>query len=310
MATVFEVVLPFGAADGQRRAEAALDQIDTLESQLTIYRDTSEVSRLNRLAARAPVPVEPHLFRLLQLCQTIHQATGGAFDITSGPLIRAWGFHRRQGRVPDDATLRQARDATGMQHIELDPESNRVRYLRPDMEINLGSIGKGYALDRAALLFAGEVAMLQGGTSSVLALPGPENGWRIGVKHPSDTRRLGTLTLQHRAMASSATTYQRFDYNGKQVGHLLDPRSGRPAEGVSLAVALAPTAAEADALSTAFFVLGIEATREYCQAHPEVSAILLADRPEAEPTPINLAESDWTPAEPNETYDPWEQIEE
>src|SRR5439155_3825166 len=114
---------------------------------LTVYCDTSEVSRLNRLAARAPVPVESGLFDLLLLAAHITEQTGGAFDITAGPLIKAWGFFRREGRVPGDAELAAAMDRVGMRHVTLDPQRRAVRYLRLGVEINLGSIGKGYGLD-------------------------------------------------------------------------------------------------------------------------------------------------------------------
>src|SRR5262245_15487967 len=100
MATVFEILLPYGPADAQAAAEDALDLIDRLEAQLTVYRQTSEVSRLNRLAALAPVPVDSGLFDLLILSARLSEETAGAFDITAGPLIKAWGFFRRQGRVP------------------------------------------------------------------------------------------------------------------------------------------------------------------------------------------------------------------
>src|SRR5438093_6184732 len=108
MATVFEIALPFGFADAQAAAGDALDLIDRLEAQLTVYRPTSEVSRLNRVAGMAPVPVETGLFDLLTLSARLSAETDGAFDITAGSLIKAWGFYRRQGRVPEPDELAQA----------------------------------------------------------------------------------------------------------------------------------------------------------------------------------------------------------
>src|SRR5438876_955540 len=151
MATVFEVLLPYGPADAQAAAEDALGLIDRLEAQLTVYRPASEVSRLNRLAAMAPVPVESGLFDLLTISARLSEETGGAFDITAGPLIKAWGFYRRQGRVPEPDELAEALGSVGMTHVELNSERRSVRFRRRGMEINLGSIGKGYALDRAAV---------------------------------------------------------------------------------------------------------------------------------------------------------------
>jgi thiamine biosynthesis lipoprotein len=304
MATVFEVLLPWGALRANAAAAAALDFIDGLEAQLTVYRETSEVSRLNRLAARAPVPVESRLFDLLTLASRLTAETEGAFDITAGPLIKAWGFFRREGRVPDDTELATAMEKVGMRNVALDPERRFVRYLRPGVEMNLGSIGKGYALDRAGELLRDDygigTGLISGGNSSVLALgipPGDPRGWAVGVRNPAEPdERLAVVRLRNGAMGTSAATYQNLGYNGRKLGHELDPRTGRPAERIALACAFAPTAAEADALSTAFYVLGPDGTRRYCASHPEVAAIVMRDEPGAELEAINLPPGDLVPA--------------
>jgi thiamine biosynthesis lipoprotein len=290
MATLFEVLLPFGSPFAQPAAEAALDLIDELEDQLTVYRDHSEVSRLNATAADRPIEVEPGLFDLIQSAAHLTRQTNAAFDIATGALIKAWGFYKRQGRVPSPAERAAALARTGTRFIALDRERRTVRYLRKGLEINLGGIGKGYALDRAADLlrreWAAESALLHGGSSSVRVLgtpPGQPRGWPVAIKHPWDPdRRLGTLYLADAAMGTSAATYQHFEYNGKRLGHLLDPRTGWPAEGVEQVSVVARSAAEADALSTAFFVLGGELTARFCQARPDLGVVLLPtghDRP-------------------------------
>src|SRR5262249_22047662 len=163
------------------------------------------------------------------------------------------------------------------------PDRRTVRYRCPGLEINLGSIGKGYALDRAAAVLRDEYgtasALLHGGHSSVYAIgtePGDGRGWAVGLRHPWDPeRRLALVRLRDRALGTSAATFQHLEYNGRKLGHVLDPRTGWPAEGMASATAVAPTGAEADALATAFYVLGVEAARGYCAAHPEVGAVLL-----------------------------------
>jgi thiamine biosynthesis lipoprotein len=300
MATQFDVIMPWGAPRADEAASDALDLVDRLEAQLTVYRDSSEISRLNHIAGRAPVPVESRLFALLQLARRISSETGGAFDITAGPLIKAWGFYRRDGRVPSDEELAAAMQTVGMAHVQLNETNHEVRFDRPGVEINLGSIGKGYALDRAAELLRDrwriESALLDAGTSSVLAIGSPPNepdGWVVGLKHPWQPRRLARLFLRNRALATSGATHQHFDYNGRKLGHVLDPRTGRPAEGIALAAALAPTAAEADALATTFFVLGIDGTRRYCAEHREVASLLLSDGLDAKLVAINLEPCDF-----------------
>src|SRR5262245_41946155 len=284
MATQLEVILPWVTPRAEAAAGDALDLIDRLEAQLSAYRPSSELCRLNRIAAQAPMPVELRLFKLLEQCERLSRDTGGAFDITTGPLIRAWGFFERAGRAPSDDELAAARASAGMVHVALDPLRRSVRFDRPGVEINLGSIGKGYALDRAAELLRERwkigCALLDGGTSSVLAVGVPPEcpeGWEIGLRHPWQPRRVARIWLRDRALATSGAKHQHFAYNDRKLGHVLDPRSGRPAEGISLAAVLAPSAAEADALATAFYVLGRENTEHYCSEHPTIGALLLLE---------------------------------
>jgi thiamine biosynthesis lipoprotein len=297
MATTFEVILPYGTPFAIEAAEAALDEIDRLEAQLTVYRDTSEVSALNRHAATSNMPVEPRLFELLTLAARLSDETDGAFDISVGALIKAWGFYRRRGRVPSGLERAEVRERIGMQHVRLDPEGRTVHYDAPGLEINLGSIGKGYALDRAAELlrrrWSVRSGLLHGGHSSILALgsePGRSDGWAVGVRHPwAQEERLGMLRVRDRALATSAATFQHLEYNGRKLGHILDPRTCWPAEGLASATVLAPSAAEADALATAFFILGVGGARAYCERRPGIGAVLLPAGEGARAVVLNLA---------------------
>ncbi|HZT79817.1 MAG TPA: FAD:protein FMN transferase [Gemmataceae bacterium] len=306
MATQFEVVLPYGTPDALEIAAAAHDLIDQLEAQLTVYRDDSEVSRLNRLAPLGPVPVERGLFDLLATAARLTGETGGAFDVAAGALVKAWGFYRGPRRVPAAEELAAAMAKAGMRHVELNPDARTVKFRVPGLEINLGSIGKGYALDRVNDLLGAwnlPAALLHGGYSSVYArgsLPNEANGWPVTIAHPWEPgRRLARLWLRDRALGTSAATFQHLEHEGRKLGHVLDPRTGWPASGVASASVVAPTGAEADALSTAFFVLGVEAARRYCETHPGVGAVLL---PEGEDLPVVMGltrdECDLSPLAP------------
>jgi thiamine biosynthesis lipoprotein len=282
MATTFEVLLLYGTPNALPIAAGAFAEIDRLEQQLTVYRDTSEVSRLNRLASATAVPVEEGLFALLTLAAQIAEETEGAYDVAAGTLIKAWGFYRGPRRVPSDDARAEALNRVGMRHVVLDGNSRTVRFLRHGLEINLGSIGKGYALDRVAEQLRGaglSTALLHGGQSSVYAMgagPVDGRGWTVGIRHPWDLkRRLAVVRLHDRALGTSAATFQHLEYNGHKLGHILDPRTGWPAEEVALASVAAPTAAEADALSTAFYILGVDRARAYCATHPGIGALLL-----------------------------------
>ncbi len=308
MACRFALYLNAGEyPDGTDSALRALDLVEQLEAQLTVYRDSSALSLINQLAAHEPIDVEPRLFALLQQSLDLHRDTHGAFDITAGPLTKLWGFYRRQGAVPDPDALRQALDCVGSSAIELDASQHTIRFRRPGVELNLGSIGKGYALDRCAELLQSEGLenfMWHGGNSSVLARGcnasrGAGRGWSVGVSDPLQSElRLGEIQLVDQALATSGASVQFFRYRGKRYGHILDPRTGWPAEGVFSSTVVAPTAAEADALATAFYVMGVDATIEYCRAHPSIGAVLAY--PSSQGSKVELAicglsSAQWTP---------------
>lgn len=286
MACDFEVYLNAGQyPDGPDAALAALDLVEELEAQLSVFRDTSEVSQINRTAAGEAVPVEPRLFELLTLGQSLYHETAGAFDMTAGPLTKTWGFYRRAGAVPSADALAEARSRVGGDGLVLDSSGQTVRFTRPGMELNLGSIGKGYALDRCHELMAAAGVndfLWHGGQSSVLARgmcaanSAGDRGWVVGIRDPvRSDRRLAEVCLVDRALATSGSSVQFFRHQGKRYGHILDPRTGWPAEGMFSATVLAPTAAEADALSTAFYVAGVKPSLDYCRTHPSVAAVLI-----------------------------------
>lgn len=313
MACDFELRIVVSADENDTAAGmAALDTIERVEDQLTVYRDESDLVELNRRAAHKVTPVEPNLFGLLELCDRLHADTLGAFDPTSGPLSRVWGFHRRQGEVPDEASRLEALGRVGWKRVQLDRAEQTVRFERDDIDLNANSIGKGYALDRAAETLADHDvrdAFLHGGRSTLLArgdnrlLEG--GGWIAGLRDPlRPERRLAELTLHDEALSTSGAGTQFFKHAGRRYGHVIDPRTGWPAEGLYSASVIAPTAAEADALSTAAYVLGVEGTRELCQRRPELRALLIAPDESCDNGPegvavhaFNLPEEAWRPRE-------------
>jgi len=259
------------------------DLIERLEDQMTIYRDHSELIEINLHAATVPVEVEPKLFSLLQIAERLFHETERAFDISSTPLSRAWGFFRRERKIPSENELQEALGRVGFEKVLLDAKRRTVRFRQPGMELNLNSIGKGYALDRAAELMDTQGAadyLLHGGRSSVVSRgcnrADPDHGWTLGLCHPKHAgQRLAEFYLHDRALATAGGATQCFTHNGRHYSHLIDPRTGWPAEGVATATVLAPTAAEADALATAFFVMGPKAVGEYCADHSEIAAVLV-----------------------------------
>lgn len=284
MACDFEVRLNADRASQSTQSAAAmraLDMVDELETQMTVYRDWSEVIGINEQAASDWVVVEPRLFEVLQVADRLFHDTQGAFDITGGPLSRAWGFDRRQGRLPSEEEIETARQFVGWQHVKLDHERCAIHFEKAGVEINLNSIGKGYALDRAAELIAGEDVenfSMHGGRSSLVARGHRtgERGWTVRLRHPLRPQQVvAEFVLVDQALSTSGSATQSFVLGGQRYGHLIDPRTGWPAEAIHSATVTAPTAALADALSTAFYVMGEEQVAAYCDAHPEVQAVLV-----------------------------------
>ncbi len=286
MACEFAVLFdPVRYPQGAAAALDALNEVDRLETLFTVFRPESQVSRINACGHQGPVPVAPEVMQVLQLSKQLWEQTQGAFDITAGALSKVWGFFRRQGRMPEAAELQRALAHTGSQHLDLDPEHGTVRLGLPGVELNLGSIGKGYALDLAAakLYEAGvQDFLFHGGRSSVLARGSqdphdPHQGFWIGIAHPLlPDRRLARVRVRNAALGTSGCGTQFFHHQGRRYAHVIDPRTGQPVQGVFSVTVRAPTAAVADALATAFFVLGPQQAQRFCHDRPELALFMLA----------------------------------
>ena len=277
MACRFEITLDQDDAACVPAAQAALNEVDAIEAQLTVFRETSAVAELNRRAGSGDAACNANLFALLARCRELSDDTDGAFDITSTPLSRCWGFLRREGRLPAEHEIDRARAMVGMRKVRLDREHSTVKFLEPGVELNLGAIGKGYALDRvAAFVSAAGVhhALLSAGQSSVLAIGGRGRGWPIDIVSPRRVGAIARVWLRDAALGTSGAGTQFAIVDGKRYGHVIDPRTGRPAAGILSASVICASAADADALSTAFLVGGPLLAQRYCEEHPGVLVLL------------------------------------
>jgi FAD:protein FMN transferase len=281
MACRFEVALDSADARHVEAARAALDEVDAIEDALSGFRETSELVRVNRTAAAGPVAVSPGLFALLTLCRELSAATGGAFDPAATALSRCWGLLDRRGRLPADEELEAARSRSGMDKVVLDGGGRTVRLAVPGVELSFGAVGRGWALDRVAagLRVRGvRRALLSAGGSSHRGW-GAEP-WELALR-PGGAE-LGTVRLREAALGTSAAGEPRFEAGGRSYGHVLDPRTGRPAAGVRSATVVASEAAVADALATAFLVGGAALAGPFCAARPGTMALLvLEEQPHA-----------------------------
>jgi thiamine biosynthesis lipoprotein len=275
MATVFEIIIVHkDARYAQQAAYAAFDELDKLERQLSRFVENSDISRINNLPANQPLVLGLAAFECLRLSASLYDQTGGAFDVTIGSLMNCWLGEDKTLRSPSEEQLDYAKQHTGLNLIKLDETEHTVQLLTSPIQIDLGGIGKGYAVDQMAKLLSDwsiDIALINGGCSSVLAIGSPSGtkGWHLTLSNPANHEQiLADLYLHNRAVSGS----------GLQKGpHIIDPRTARPVEGKRAAWACAPAAATADGLSTAFMVMSPDQTGQYCSSHPDTAAMVVSE---------------------------------
>lgn len=244
-------------------ADAVFDEVHRIDRLLSNYRPASELSRLNRDAPAGPVRVSDELFDLLRACLDYSRQTGGAFDVTVGALMKAWGFYRGEGRRPRPADVARALDRVGHQHVWLDEDGRTARFLRPGLELDPGGIGKGYAVDRmVAVLRAHGVgaALVSAAGSSIYGLgapPGEPAGWRVSIGVPGELATLAAVVhLRDLSLSTSGSYEQFFMAGGTRYPHVIDPRTGYPAQGVASVSVMAARAMDGEVWTKPYFVNG------------------------------------------------------
>lgn len=276
-----------GTTEVGRIVGEAFDAVDALERITSVWRTDTEVSYVNAHAASGPVTLSPQLLGLIQYCRKVHDDTQGAFDITVGPLVELWGFRRTDGRppgnVPSNAELSNACARVGSEKLVVNAEKRTVLFGQEGMLLDFGGVGKGLALDMAAdILRRNGVtsAALNAGSSSIVTIGAPpqEPGWKVAIRNPfNEQAALDEIVLRDEALATSADYENFVEVGGKKYGHILDPRTGRPVEGMASVTVIGPSGRDTDALSTAFFVMGIEKARTYCEEHRAFRAVLVPE---------------------------------
>ena len=262
MGTSFEVWLFLEDPDDSSAIlEAVFREIERVDSLLSHYKRSSEISRINLQAGRRALTTDPELFSLLERCQDLSRASDGAFDITIGRLVQAWGFGGGTRKVPSAAELRMARRDSGHLGLDLARDSREVRFLTPGLRLDFGSIGKGYALDCAVELLRElgvERGLLGSGLSSFVAVGPPldRDGWPITVSLTRGGAPISTVQLSQGSISTSGVGDSYFEVDGRVYSHIIDPRTGESVTGVLESTVLAERGEVSDALSTALMVLG------------------------------------------------------
>lgn len=269
------------AAAADREAYRAFAIVDQLETLLSNYQPQSELSRINREACNHAVTTDPETFRFLQESLKWSALSDGAFDITVGKLMKAWGFFRSTGHVPTDAELARVRGETGWKRVVLRAGTRTVRFTASGVELDPGGIGKGFAVDAAieALRTDGvHAALLSAGSSTIYALGAPPDaaGWKVRVPDPQHRgTAISTIVLHDNSLSTANCSEKHFIVGEHQYCHIMDPRTLRPVEGRLQATVIASSATDSDALSNVMFVLDRAGRRRVMASLPREDAALV-----------------------------------
>lgn len=269
------------APTATRVAKAAFARIHALNAVFSDYDPNSELNRLCRATAEGePVPVSDDLWRVLARAADLSQRSDGAFDVTVGPVVRLWRRARRQQRLPSPERLTPARRLVGHRLVRLDPQNRTATLLKHGMQLDLGGIAKGYAVDAAlAVLKKSGInrALVDAGGDMALGDPPPgKSGWRIGIARlTADGPPTRILSLASTAVATSGDTWQFVQIGGRRYSHIVDPRTGLGLTDHSSVTVVTPDATTADALASAVSVLGPEKGLKLVEDTPGAAALIV-----------------------------------
>lgn len=256
-------------------AFAAFAEVDRLMSN---YRDDSELSLVNRRAAAGTVDVSEPMFSVLAAARRVSTASNGAFDVTVGPLVRLWGFHDKKPHLPTAAELAAVRPLVDYRNLLLDPPKRSVRFARPGVEIDLGGIAKGFAVEIAAdvLRRHGLGGFIDaGGNQYLLGTPPGKRTWTVGIKNPDvPDRVMGVVETGEISVSTSADSSNFLVANGLKYGHILDPRTLEPSSAALSVTILSRDGTLADAMSKAAFILGPKEGLALVDSFPGMSAVI------------------------------------
>lgn len=273
MGTFVEVVSP-----DKRASQIVFDEIARVEELLSVYKENSEISRLNR---EGSLKASAETFALMKKAKGFWQASDGAFDVTVGPLSDLWGFNDKNYYFPEDAEIKKALEKTGMEKIVLNDADNVIKFGVAGMKVNLGGIAKGYAVDCAAekLKKAGiKHCLINAGGDIYCAGKRLGKPWKVGIQCPRGDEFCGLIELEDQAVVTSGDYQQYFLKNKKRYSHIFNPKTGYPAQSGAVSVTVvSPDCTTADALATAIFVLGKEKGRELAGRYPAVKMKLISE---------------------------------
>jgi len=272
-------------------AEYALRECGTrlaeLHTVLNRWDPKGEVARLNEVAAREPFVCSDTLWDALQAARRAHRQTGGAFDVSVGPIMAVWGFHRKRDTLPSEAEIQEALTRVGLNRVQFDEEKHSVRFPVEGMGLDLGGIAKGHALDVVAAILGRHrierYLVDLGGNVACTPLPPPgREEFYIGIRNPfALSELLGRMPVVGKAVSTSGNYERRIIIQGNEIGHIVDPRTGRPVSGLDGVTAVTPRGTDSDVFSTAVYVAGRPLAEELARTVPGTGFVLVSGTPAA-----------------------------
>ncbi|GAC1470589.1 MAG: FAD:protein FMN transferase [Isosphaeraceae bacterium] len=282
MGSTFKIVLYSPSEpDARRASRAAFARIAELDRAFSDYQPESELSRLCATAGDVPFPVSDDLFDILQRSRSMYERSGGAFDVTVGPVVRLWRRARRDRKMPSAENLARARALVSSRLLSLDARQKSVRLARSGMKLDLGGIAKGYASEEALKVLRRlgvPRALVAGAGDIVVGDPPPDrDGWTVAIAplDPSSSAPVVSLSLQNVAISTSGDTERFVEIDGKRFSHIVDPRTGLGIVDRCSVTVVAADGATADALDTAVYVLGPERGLPLVESTPGAAALIV-----------------------------------
>jgi thiamine biosynthesis lipoprotein len=279
MGTTFTITIE-DFADAQNATQAAFEEIRRIDRLLSTYKEESEISEVNRRAAKEPVAVGSDFWSVVTASRAYVETSTGSFDPTVYPLMRAWGFRKREGRLPAPEEIEHILPLVDFGNVVLDESSRTIRFKREGMGLDFGGIAKGYAVDRAIEVLKGlgvrRAIMDAGGNFYGLGTPVGREKWQAGIRHPFRLDEIiAKFPVSDAGVATSGNYERFFEIDGVKYCHIMDPRTGWPVPDMLSATVVTDTAMAADALSTSVFVLGAEKGMDLIENLPGVEGMLI-----------------------------------
>ena len=264
-------------AAATRAIDAVIAEMHRIDELMSVYKPDSQLSRLNRDAASAPVKVDPELARLVSRALEFSEMSDGAFDITYASVGYLYDY--REHKHPTEAQIQAALPGINWHHVVVDQAASTIRFTQPGVRIDLGGIAKGYAVDTSIAILGKlgitNATVTAGGDSRIL---GDRRGrpWVVGIRHPDDRNRvIARIPLEDAAISTSGDYERYFDEDGVRYHHIIDPKTGKSPHGVRSVTVIAPTSTFAEGLTKSVFVMGPDLGLALIEKQPDVDAVVV-----------------------------------